>query len=159
MTQNRQRQGQQSTTPATESSETTEATGSTDATTGADSTTSEATDSVTTGTAVVKPKKAKTRAQLAREEAGRLRAAQDEEQLAGSPTFQVTYPAGISVYSPGKDEVEVTMSGGEKVWIDVEGEHAHIPNEARVRASTVTELNDFTRLAASGLLKQVLATH
>jgi hypothetical protein len=103
--------------------------------------------------APVKPRKAKTRAQLAREDAGKARDAQDRAVLEGAPTFEVTYPTGFSRFLPDDDELEVTMSGGSKVWVDVVNGHALIPQGGRVRAVSVQELTDFTRLAGQSFLK------
>jgi hypothetical protein len=103
--------------------------------------------------APVKPRKAKTRAQLAREDASRVREAQDAAVLEGAPTFEVTYPTGFSRYLPDDDELEVTMSGGSKVWVDVVNGHAQIPQGGRMRAVSTQELMDFTRLAGQSFLR------
>lgn len=104
-------------------------------------------------TDTVKAKKTKTRAQLAREDANKVREAQDKATLEGAPTFEVTYPTGHSRYLPGEEEIEVTMSGGSKVWVDVINGFALIPLGGRMRARSADELMRFTRLAGQSALK------
>lgn len=103
-----------------------------------------------------KPKKVPTRAQAAREATALARAEQDKATVAGAPTFSVVYPTGISVFVPDADEIEVHRPGGGTEWVDVIGQHAHIPAESRIRPGSVTQLEDFNRLAAQGFLQQVL---
>jgi hypothetical protein len=98
-------------------------------------------------------KKRPTRAQTLRDEAEQIQREQDAATLLGAPTFEVAYPAGYSRYLPGEDEIEVTLSGGSKVWVDVIGDHAHIPYGGRLKARSVEELATFTRLAGQSFLR------
>ncbi|GLY32125.1 hypothetical protein [Kineosporia sp. NBRC 101731] len=99
--------------------------------------------------------KRKTRAALQREKDEAIQVAAADAILDRAETFAVTFPTGISVHV-GKDVDEMTVEvGGTERWVEQVDGFVTLPYDARVRAVSLAQLEDFRRMAGQSMLRIV----